>query len=54
MKADRLIKLHEREKARQAKEKKKKKKKTFIIKKRIEDFTCKRCSNHFDNNNKLH
>ena len=54
MKADRLIKLHEREKIRQTKEKKKKKKKTFIIKKKAENFTCRRYLSHFDNNNKLH
>ena len=54
MKANRLIKLHKRKEARQAKKKKKKEKKIFMIKKRAEDFTCRRCLSHFDNNSKLH
>ena len=54
MGADRLIKSHERKETRQAKEKKKEKKKAFIIKKRAENFICRRCSSHFDSNSKLH
>ena len=54
MKADRLMKLHTREKVHQAKEKKKHKKETLIIKKRAESLTCKRCSKDFNSNSKLY
>ena len=54
MKVNRLMKLHERDKFRQAKKKKKEKKEALIVIKRAETFLCKCCLSHFDDDNKLY